>query len=923
MIGATLNQYQITSSIGAGGMGEVFRARDMRLNRDVAVKVLPKDFASDADRLRRFEQEAKTLAALNHPNILTIHDAGVHEGAPYLVSELLEGRTLREELRSGALPTRKATEYALQIAQGLAAAHDKGVIHRDLKPDNLFVTKDGRVKILDFGLAKLRSADAHIREKESPHGQRADEGIRAPDTEASTAQLAALDTTEPGRVLGTPAYMSPEQVRGETADHRADIFAFGCVLYEMLDGRRPFRRDTTIETMNAILTEEPPELSEAHPNLARALERVVLRCLEKSPERRFQSASDLAFALEGLSGSNAKADTIQANFSMSSARRVAVERSVWIGIVGLLLAGFATQIYKSRRSGSLANPAAAPQGTNVVRFSIRLPTNAPLALGNWTPRIGFESPLMAVAPNGREIAYVAKTTEGTHLFRRALDGWDAQPVPNTGGAIHPFYSPDGHWLGFLTDDKVKKVSLQDGSVQTLCNARTPVRAFWTRDGWIYVAEDEAARLTRVAPQGGSLEMITAIRAGNGYMDQVLPNGKAVLMTRHTNGIRADFADLNVFDFQTKETKLLINRAYDARYVASGHLVFSRNNSIFAVPFDLDRLAIKGEPVTVQSGVNMQSFFAQTQASVSDNGTLIYVPGGDLAAGRIARVDGLGRSEFLENIPEQVYGSFDLAPDDERLAVQIGDVDDYIWVFDFASKQGRRISSVRKGSFPRWRSPGSKEVRYESDVGGRLRFFVQAVDGGSQPTEMFPGASSGSIASLRSTWSPDGDTLIVQMQQADGYKRIGSLGKRPGAEIEWLSPPGHNARQATFSPDSDWIAYASDETGQLEIWILSLEDKKTVRQISTEGGIEPLWFSSGDLFWRRGSKWFVSRVTTKPELRWETPKLAFETDFIDTPGVSYDVSSDGQKLYVVKRTRQPVTDEIRVVQNWFEEFREKK
>jgi len=291
--GTRIGPYEVTASIGAGGMGEVFRARDTRLHRDVAVKVLPKDFAADADRLRRFEQEAKTLAALNHPNIMTVFDAGQYEGAPYLVSELLEGRTLREELATGALSTRKATDYALQMAQGLAVAHGKGVTHRDLKPDNVFVTRDGRVKILDFGLAKLG---------EVPGPEVRTAGPADPD--APTLVQPIAETTEPGRVMGTLSYMAPEQVRGEQVDHRADFFAFGCVLYEMVSGRRAFRKESAIQTMNAILTEEPPDLTETNPNLAPSFERVLRRCLEKQPERRFQSATDLAFAIENSSSAS-------------------------------------------------------------------------------------------------------------------------------------------------------------------------------------------------------------------------------------------------------------------------------------------------------------------------------------------------------------------------------------------------------------------------------------------------------------------------------------------------------------------------------------------------------------------------------------------------------------------------------------------
>ena len=342
MIGASLNQYRITASIGAGGMGEVFRARDTRLNRDVAVKVLPKDFAADADRQRRFEQEAKTLAALNHPNILTIHDAGVHEGAPYLVSELLRGKTLREEMANGALPVRKATDYALQIAQGLAAAHGKGIVHRDLKPENIFVTQDGRVKILDFGLAKLR---------ENPKSE-----IRNPKPgEAATIRIdadAIINTTQPGMVLGTPAYMAPEQVRGEPADHRADIFAFGCVLYEMLSGTRAFRRDTPVESMNAVLNDTPAELTTTNPRIPTVLVRIVERCLEKQPDNRFHSAKDLAFAL----AETASAPSAPAN-GRALGQKVWKRAALLVGILLLVTLGVWVWMKVAARSHLPANTA--------------------------------------------------------------------------------------------------------------------------------------------------------------------------------------------------------------------------------------------------------------------------------------------------------------------------------------------------------------------------------------------------------------------------------------------------------------------------------------------------------------------------------------------------------------------------------------
>jgi serine/threonine-protein kinase len=397
MIGTRFNQYRITASIGAGGMGEVFRARDTRLNRDVAIKVLPKEFAADVGRLRRFEQEAKTLATLNHPNILTIHDAGVHEGSPYLVSELLRGQTLREVLGSAAttaLPVRKATDYALQIAQGLAAAHGKGVVHRDLKPENIFVTQDGRVKILDFGLAKLREDPKSV--------------IRNPKSaEAATIRIdadAILNTTQPGMVLGTPAYMAPEQVRGEPADHRADIFAFGCVLYEMLSGTRAFRRHTPVESMNAVLHDTPPELSTTHPNTPPALARIVERCLEKQPDNRFQSAKDLAFALAEISSPRLLAPNGRGLAPAISKRTALVVGTVLVVVLG----GWLFVKFGSRSD----SPTAGNRPTKVSSTPLDRKSAAPPASSDTLdPRRVAVMPLANFSPDSKEEYFADGMTE--------------------------------------------------------------------------------------------------------------------------------------------------------------------------------------------------------------------------------------------------------------------------------------------------------------------------------------------------------------------------------------------------------------------------------------------------------------------------------------------------------------------------------
>jgi hypothetical protein len=441
MIGTRISSYEITASLGAGGMGEVFRARDARLKREVAIKVLPKAFASNPDRLRRFAQESQTLAALNHPNILTIHDTGLHDGAPFLVSELLEGQTLRELLRGtvASLPLRKTADYALQMAQGLAAAHSKGIIHRDLKPENLFVTKDGRVKILDFGLAKLQVRDLASEMSNLKS---------TPDPAAPTV----LQTTRPGLVLGTPAYMSPEQVRGQPADHRSDIFAFGCVLYEMLTGTGAFRRDSPVESMNAVLKEETPGLAGTHAGIPLAVDRVVRRCLEKEPERRFQSASDLAFALEGTDST-----VLGPGLQLAAPQHgVNLRRALpWVVAVLGLAAWPAAQFFHkpAAKSMALSRPSAP-----VRKFELQLdPPDMPRGEGGVIP---------AISPDGRKIAYA--TSDG--LWMRRLDRV-AAPVQLVEGKkiARPFWSPASTDVGYFQEHKLVRVSLEGGGAITIAS----------------------------------------------------------------------------------------------------------------------------------------------------------------------------------------------------------------------------------------------------------------------------------------------------------------------------------------------------------------------------------------------------------------------------------------------------------------------
>src|SRR3989449_1428396 len=490
--GTKLGPYEIVSPLGAGGMGEVYRARDTRLGRDVAVKVLPSSFSADADRLHRFEQEACAAGALNHPNILIVHDIGNHDGSPYVVSELLEGETLRERMGGAAQPQRKAIDYALQVAHGLAAAHEKRIVHRDLKPDNIFITKDGRVKILDFGIAKLTQVEGAEAQTDIP--------MRRVDT-------------GPGVVMGTVGYMSPEQVRGQKVDHRSDIFSFGAILYEMLSGRRAFHRESTADTISAILKEHPPDLSETNQRISPALERLVNHCLEKNPEERFHSASDLAFALEALSGSTA-----------TSAQTVAMPAfgPRWFKrreLIAWAVAGIAILIAVALTISHFRRP---PTESRAVRLFVPPPEKA--SFGSF-----------AISPDGLRLAFVATDASGkTLLWIRPLDSINARPLPGTEEALYPFWSPDSRFIGFFAGGKLKKTEVTGVPAQPLCNAAIPLGGTWRRAGAIVFEPSPTGPLYRVSAAGGEPTPVTTLDKSRQETSHrwpyFLPDGRHFLYT---------------------------------------------------------------------------------------------------------------------------------------------------------------------------------------------------------------------------------------------------------------------------------------------------------------------------------------------------------------------------------------------------------
>ena len=880
LIGGQLGSYKILSLLGEGGMGKVYRAQDTKLEREVAVKALPPEFSREPQRLARFEREAKLLASLNHPNIAAIYGLEEAEGVRFLSLELVEGETLAERVAKGPLPVEEALEVCRQIAEGVEAAHEKGVIHRDLKPANVKITPEGKVKILDFGIAK------------------------ALEGESAVADLSQPDTlTRTGVILGTAAYMSPEQARGKPVDKRADIWAFGCVLYELLAGKRLFERETVNDTLAKVLEGEPDWKILPGATPWRILE-LLRRCLTKDAHNRLR---DIAHVRIEIKLALTEPVTVQPTGDFAQA--APQSKLPWVAALILaVITGVAVWNLKPTE----------PQPVT-ARFYHELPEGQAFT--------STGRPLVEVSPDGSKFVYVANGQP----YLRNLDDMAARPIQGTVGATTPFFSPDGEWVAYWSrpDSQIKKIATIGGAAVTLCDATNPFGASWGSDDTILYGQYEG--IMRVSANGGAPELIIPTEASEQvHGPQMLPGGEWVLftLTSASGTARWDEAQIVVQSLDSGERKILWEGGSDARYVPTGHLVNALEDVLFALPFDLASLEVSGRPVSIVEGVRRaigpggpELNTASANYGFSDRGTLIYVPGPAVGVRRIlALVDREGAVEPL-GAPPGAYVDPRLSPDGRRLAVTIREENSDVWVYDLGRRTFSRLTfDPRVDETPIW-TPDGKWVTFAAGMGGVRNLLRRLADGSGEEEQLVTLQEH----AHPNSWSPDGQVLVFGMgptgTASEGIWLLPLEGDRK--PTLFLKTP-FNVYASRLSPDGHWIAYASNESGRSEIYVQPFPGLGRKWQISTDGGGHAVWARNGrELFYRNGDRMMLVEVTTQPNFAPGSPKALFEGQFF-TPAAgntAYDVAPDGQHFLMIQHVEsEQVVTQIHVVLNWFEELK---
>jgi len=902
--GSRLGSYEVVAQIGAGGMGEVYQAHDTRLGRDVAIKVLPEAFAHDSERLARFQREAKMLASLNHSNIATIHGLEQSNGTHYLVMELVPGGTLAERVkREGAVPIEEALAIAKQIAEALEAAHEKGIIHRDLKPANVKVTPEGKVKVLDFGLAKAFAGDV------------------ADSNPSQSPTLSAVATMQ-GVLLGTAAYMSPEQARGKAVDKRTDIWAFGCVLYELLTGRQAFEGEDITEILAAVVKSEP-DWTALPANISPSIRVLLQRCLRKDRRQRISDATDVRIEIEDAIAAPKDAGAMQA----APATRGWRERLAWPTAATMTLIAIASTI------GFVLRPPKAAQPMQAIRLSAEIGADASLYTANGSSAI--------LSPDGIRLALIATgSDQKRRIYVRSLDQLQATALSGTENADNPFFSPDGQWIGFFADGKLKKISVQGGAALTLCDAPFDFGGSWGDDGTIVFTPNIVA-LSKISSVGGTPQTLTTLDKQAGEFThrwpQVLPGGKAVLFTSSTGVAGASFEDAQivVYSMASGQRKTVQRGGFYARYLPSGHMVYMHEGTLFAVPFDLKRLEVNGQPTPILEGVGANPGTGGAQFSFSETGNLVYVAGGSAVQNvSIYWMDRDGKFTPLRETPAAYYNPA-FSPDGKRLALEIFDGKRRdIWVYEWERDTLTRLTFAGEANaFPIWTPDGQRIVYSSQEKSIAYNLWWIRADGAGDAQRLTESRNLQAAGS----WRPDGKVLAFSQLNPSTSGDIMTLpiegddksGWKPGEPKPFVNST-FTEGDPGFSPDGRWLAYESNESGSNEVYVRPFPGPGGKWQISTGGGVFPMWSRNGkELFYRTTDSkiMVVSYTASVDSFHADKPQLWSPGQFTGRGlgNYNFDLHPDGKRFAVLKApgTEQgAAVNKVSFIFNFFDEIRRK-
>ena len=892
MIGTSLGPYKIIEQLGAGGMGEVYLGEDTRLGRKVAIKVLPEEYASDPERLARFEQEARAAAALNHPHIAVVHDIGTEGDIHFMVQEYLEGQSLRERLEKGALPLDKALDLSVEVGEALIAAHKAGIIHRDLKPDNIFVTEEGHAKVLDFGLAKLT-------EMAAPAG-----------SEASMSPT--MLGTVAGQVMGTAGYMAPEQVNGEEVDHRVDLFAFGCVLYGMVTGRQAFAGRNVMQTLDLILAEEPTPLTEISRGLPAELQRIVEKCLAKDPTRRYQHADDLVVDLS----------TLALNLDSSSSRpqKVAgVQPSGDRVTNDLIVGGIVGAVLLATVVGAVVWAAMRPTPLSPKRVFVDVPVGQELT---FTLTITDRGLPITVSPDGALIVYAAAAdqfSDQSQLWRRDLSQFAAGPIADTQGGRDPFFSADGESIGFVVRETIRRVPTNGGPSTEVCEVPGFYQsAGWADDDTILFATAEGG-LYRVPAAGGDPSLVASPdRLGEVVSlnhPEPLPGARHALATAWRGDI--ENSTLVVVDLESGDIEDLELSGVHPRYVTTGHIVYSQANSVLAVPFDLRTLRPNGPSVVLMEGVSI-GVGGRTRLDISSQGTLVYLSAESNDTSRtLVWVDRNGVSTPLLEEPA-AYGSPRLSPDGERIAfVKFEATGNSIWIHNLLTR-ATTVLTGGGGESPTW-SPDGEWIAFNPTYGEGNADIYRIRTDFSAPAEPL---LQGDLEQHPNAWSDEG-LLLYQERNLDTGERSGWALRIDDEENIPIVDVAETFFGGRLSPDGRWVVYDSRDSGPMEVYVKRFPQGGRRFSISTGGGNDPMWSPDGtEIFYWRGQDIMVAKVTIGDEFTHESPSLLFSGPYWNGSGTHFDYDRGADRFVMIQATRPEGSDRINVILNWFEELKER-